>query len=351
MGWGRPLTLAAMLLLLAPAVAAALPDPANLLRPAGSATSSAPEVPTIPGASPDVPDEAAAAPRDLLALLAGAVGAVGGGLASVAGAIAGAGAGIANALLALLGAIAGAIAAGAGALLGAVAAAVGALAAMVAAFLGAITSGAGRAAARLAQDPRPLGHVAVGSAVLGLEGLARVRGFAPFSALYSRLADHELLTNDARRRIYDFVQAMPGAHVSQVCSAMGLGWGTTVYHLNRLRDGQLLSARRVGNQLCHFVNGSAHTPDEQRVLAATKAPKAQAIVDYLKLRGPSTQHAIAAELGMSSALVSWHAKRLEELGVVERMRTGRACVLTLRPPARTATRPAPPALPAAPMAA
>jgi DNA-binding transcriptional ArsR family regulator len=247
-----------------------------------------------------------------------------------------------GALSSVLGSAASAIA---GALGGALSAIGSLLAAIVSAVISAVSAlGVGLAgavaalAASLSRHPErlltPVAGAGAAWAVTSFQAsLPKVPLRAAFVSLFSRLEHHELLRHDTRQRIFDFVQQRPGAHVSQISQAMGIGWGTTVYHLQRLREGQLLNARAVGNQLCHFVNGSSLGPAEQTALAATKAPKAQAMVDYLKLRGPTAQHALAHELGMSTALVSWHAKRLEDLGVVARTRRGRLCVLALTAPA------------------
>lgn len=304
------------------------PDP---LLPPGKAPAASTRTNGLPPAGASQPPSplAGAEGRGVLAAVGEALGAVASGIAGLAGGIAGALGGAVGALLGGLGALLGAIAAGLAWLLGAAGGALlGALQGLAAALAGA----AGGAAQRPHRLLTPAGGAAVAWALHAMR--------APLLALYSRLERHELLDHEARRRIFEFVRTRPGAHVSQVSETLGLGWGTTVYHLQRLRDASLLSARTIGNQLCHFVNGDAHSPDEQRALAATKAPKVQAIVGFLKLRGPSTQHVIAAELGMSSALVSWHAKRLEALGVVERARRGRESVLQLRAPAAAVARPA-----------
>jgi Mn-dependent DtxR family transcriptional regulator len=328
MGQGRAWCALAVLacLLSTAASAAAAPrlsdlDPA-LLAPSEAGARDLPAAPPLESTSLPGVEASAPAGRDLAATVAGALGAVATTLADAAGALArglaGAGAALLDGLLAFL----GMLGSGLVALGGLVAGALGALAAVL--------GGAAQESARaVARDPRLLAPVGGAAAVGGLAWLAHAGRLAPVAALFSRLGSHELLDHDGRRRIYEFIRERPGAHLSQVSSAMGLGWGATVYHLQRLRDAQLVSVRPVGNQVCHFVNGDHHSPDEQRLLAATKVPNAKAIVDFLKLRGPSTQRAIAEELGMSSALVSWHAKRLEELGVVQRARTGRTTTLAL----------------------
>lgn len=352
-GLGSLLLFAALALAAAPAGAVdpmlgELPDalgPAS--DPAANAPVSAPPLPDARSATAAAPEGA----RDLVASLLGAIGAVGSGLAAAVGALASAGGAVMNLLAAILAAIgnllglaAGALGSALGALAQGLAWALGALAGAVATLAALLAGAAGQGAAAVARDPRLAAPIAGAAAVGAVAWWAKLGKFAPLMGLFSRLQTHELLQNDVRQRIYDFIRERPGAHVSQVSGTMGLGWGTTVYHLGRMRDGQLLTARRVGNQLCHFVNGGAHhTAQEQTMLAVAKAPKANAILDYLKLRGPSAQNEIARELGMSSALVSWYARRLEEMGVVHRVRTGRTCTLALPGPAATAhPAPAPP---------
>lgn len=319
MGRGRLLLSLAVALQASAAFAAAGPvsglDTDLLAR--GEAASSSMPAPGLPDASDAVGDAGPAVKTglDLVAAVGAALGAVAAGLG-----------GIASGLVGLGGALLGAIGALLGAIVGAIVALAGALAAGLAAVAGGIAAG-------VARHPERLMTPVAGTGVAW--GLSALHGKVPspralLAPLFSRLERHELLRHDARLRMFEYVRERPGAHLSQIHGAMGLGWGATVYHLRRMREAQLLTARTVGNQLCHFVNGDHHTPEEQQVLAAAKGARAQAIVDYIKLRGASPQHEIARELGMSSALVSWHAKRLEDLGVVERVRAGRECRLALR---------------------
>lgn len=311
MGRGKTLSLLALLALASTASAAGPTLPG--LDPGLLGEASAPRSSSVP--SPALPEGQAplgqgpAAGRDALATIAAALGSLASTATGALGAALGAGgallAGLVGGLAALLAAVAGALAA-------------------LAVALGGLASDA---AGKVARNPERLASPALGSAAAwGLSKLPKL----PFAALFSRLGHHEMLRHEGRMRIFDFVRERPGAHLSQIHAHMGLGWGATVYHLRRLREAQLLTARTVGNQLCHFVNGETRSAEEQQMLAATKTASAQAIVDYLKLRGDSTQRDVARELGMSSALVSWHAKRLEGLGVLERARAGRTCVLQLR---------------------
>jgi DNA-binding transcriptional ArsR family regulator len=306
---------------------------ADLLQaPSGDAASSAAS--RLPDAAPAA--KTLAPPpgtSSLLASLAGALGAAGDALGKAGGALLGLG----HALLGGLASLAALVASAALALAGALA--------------GALLGALAHVASTIAQHPDRVARPAAGLGVAW--GLTTLQAKVPspralLAPLFSRLERHELLRNDARQRMYEFVRERPGAHLSQVHAHMGLGWGATVYHLRKLRDAQLLTARMVGNQLCHFVNGDHRSPQEQQVLAATKTASAQAIVDYLKLRGPTSQRDLARELGMSSALVSWHAKRLEGLGAVARVRSGRTCVLALPAAAVPRAAPAPSASPATP---
>jgi DNA-binding MarR family transcriptional regulator len=341
--WGRLILVAALVAATGSAAASPLGYPGADLLPSAAPAKAPLQAKWLPPvAAPPALPSAGPGP-DLLATLAGALGALGSALGGVAGALGTLGSALLEGFLALASALAQALAW----LASAVGAALGVLASGLAWLLGLLARGAGDAGRAVARDPRLLAPAGAAASAGALAWLWKLGKLAPVGAFFSRLQDHELLRHDARQRIFAFIKERPGAHLSEIAGHAGLGWGATVHHLTKLRGGQLVTAKRVGNHLCHFVNGDGHTAEQQRFLGATKAPKAQAIVQYLQLRGPSTQARIAEELGMSGALVSWHAKRLEEMGVLTRVRVGRASRLVLAPPAAGLSL-APPRAPAHP---
>ncbi|MGQ0536436.1 MAG: winged helix-turn-helix transcriptional regulator [Methanobacteriota archaeon] len=150
----------------------------------------------------------------------------------------------------------------------------------------------------------------------------------PLVPAYTRASDHEVLESPVRARMYEYIRANPGVHVSGLSTALALGWGTTVYHLSRLERAHLVSSRVGSRQRCFFENGGTYSPKEQVERAMLKNEKARGIVEFLRETPGASQKQVADALGMSQALVSWHVKRLEAAGVVQRGRSGRAASLT-----------------------
>ncbi|HVL88542.1 MAG TPA: winged helix-turn-helix transcriptional regulator [Candidatus Thermoplasmatota archaeon] len=207
----------------------------------------------------------------------------------------------------------------------------------------------GSAAAAVPSSIPPEHHALAGGAAgaaAAVAGLSLLHYLGFLAPLYSRLAPRELLDNGARARIFELIRANPGTHASAIAQAAGTGWGTTMYHLARLREARMIVANRHGNKTCYFPMG---IPEGTRArLAATRHDRAREIADFVRSRPGATQKEVAASLGMSPALVSWHVRRLQQAGVLGARREGRATLLV---PAAAAPA-APPGLPAtAPAAA
>lgn len=186
--------------------------------------------------------------------------------------------------------------------------------------------------ARLQVDPR----IAVygGAAVAGSAGLWAVADWLKkagvLAPLYTRLAPSRLLDNEVRQRIFKLIEENPGVHVSAIRAEMGIGWGTTVYHLSKLKAAHMVTTMGSGNQVCYFKNGSGVSASDQKAIPLLKNPKAKAIREFLTTNPGATQKRVADMLGMSAALVSWHVARLEDAGLLERVRDGRVTRLALK---------------------
>src|SRR5688572_4817185 len=57
--------------------------------------------------------------------------------------------------------------------------------------------------------------------------------------LFARVRDDEVLESESRRRIHSYVSQNPGASLSEIAAGVGLGWGTTVHHVERMEAARL----------------------------------------------------------------------------------------------------------------
>lgn len=140
--------------------------------------------------------------------------------------------------------------------------------------------------------------------------------------LYARIAPSELLDNEVRRRVHGHIHANPGADVKGTAAAVEVSWSTAAYHLARLEREGVLTSRRAGRSKRFFVNGGAVTVRAEAI-GALRNPTAHAIARLVASRPGLMQKEIGAALGLPASTVSWHMRRLRDLGVVREERRWR----------------------------
>lgn len=179
----------------------------------------------------------------------------------------------------------------------------------------------------------PIESVAIAAAAVALAGLASLVGLAiqrygslGAIPLFSRIAKDAIFENKVRSDIFELIGANPGVNVSEISRRLDVAWGTATHHLQKLRNERMVSVRMVGHQKCYFPNGGTYTPREMEVMSATKNTTAKRIAEFIAQSGPTPHRDVAAALQLSPALVSFHARKLEEAGVVGRRRDGRRTV-------------------------
>ncbi|MHB8585708.1 MAG: winged helix-turn-helix transcriptional regulator [Thermoplasmatota archaeon] len=209
--------------------------------------------------------------------------------------------------------------------------------AAVAAAAAALASLAGGGADFARQNPQlVLGGAGVAGGAMGITSLLlylRRVGWAPLASLYTRISRDKVLDNAVRERVYDMVRASPGIHPSAIKTATGLGWGTIVYHLDRLEHSSLVVSRHGSGQRCYFPTGTGMAPKAQELAAALRHPSSRAVVDFVRAHPDVSQKEIGQSLAMSAALVSWHVRRLVQAEILSQGRGPHGNVLRVRPEA------------------
>jgi DNA-binding transcriptional ArsR family regulator len=139
---------------------------------------------------------------------------------------------------------------------------------------------------------------------------------------YQRYADDDPLEHEARADIYEHLVASPGSYLSEVSEETGVPLSTVRYHVrilafeNLVRDVDLHGKRR------YFPLET--DPNELDVALADDAPAA--VLETLVRQGPDSVSGLAEKLDRDPSTVTHHLQRLEDDGLVERERDGRAVV-------------------------
>jgi DNA-binding transcriptional ArsR family regulator len=163
---------------------------------------------------------------------------------------------------------------------------------------------------------------AAGTVALKLEPVRRGLLLAALP-LYSRLRRSELLENGVRERIYRAVEGQPGLSIIQVCRGATVGWGTAVYHLQRLERDRLIVSRRDGQYRRFYLNGQALAEAAQAAGPAAKLlahPLARSLAAQVAANPGAPQKDICAALGIAPPLASKWLGRLQQAGLVTSQR-------------------------------
>jgi DNA-binding MarR family transcriptional regulator len=130
-----------------------------------------------------------------------------------------------------------------------------------------------------------------------------------------------------QRSILEFIASHPGAHLRDICRALALAMGDVQYHIRRLeRDGRIHSVRRG---LYKFFYPANLFGERQRdVLSMLSLERPRELLLNIIEHPESTQEALAEATHVSQPTVSWHLKRLVDLGIVGRRQDGRVVTYT-----------------------
>jgi predicted transcriptional regulator len=140
--------------------------------------------------------------------------------------------------------------------------------------------------------------------------------------LYSRLNGQELLENENRKALLKIVRENPGAPISELSDAVGLGWGATVYHLERLEAEGYLASQHEGKRRCFYCPGTQAAED---ALGLLRDERARAVAEQILEDPGATQSDVADGIATSSATVHRRVEKLADADLVEANREGR-CV-------------------------
>ncbi|NEU58950.1 helix-turn-helix domain-containing protein [Halorussus sp. MSC15.2] len=154
------------------------------------------------------------------------------------------------------------------------------------------------------------------------------RLLAPFR--YSRWDDSDPLDHEGREALYETIERSPGAYLSAVCESADVPVSTARHHLDVLEDEGLVTTVKVRGKR-RFYPGRA---EDAELVAALEDEGTAPVLRALGRLGDSHGGRLADELDRDPSTVSHHLSRLEDAGLVEREREGRAVVNRLSPEVR-----------------
>lgn len=153
-----------------------------------------------------------------------------------------------------------------------------------------------------------------------LAGLTLLLGALTYAGLFSRIQPNRMLENGVRNRVYQAVVHNPGVTLKEIVAVCGIGWGTAVYHLDRLENERLVVSER-NRQFRRFFKNGGPVPNQTRAaFVELKNPTGQRIAEAVRSSPGVCQKELCARIGISPPLAHKYLSRLEAAGLVSAQR-------------------------------
>ena len=127
--------------------------------------------------------------------------------------------------------------------------------------------------------------------------------------------------SENRRRIYEYIQKNPGAHLRMITRELGLAMGATQHHLEVLEKSGKIRSTKSGMYRHYYTVEILEI--HHKILAFLRQETSRDILVFLLEHPDSTQKDIIDFKGFSPPTISWHMSRLVESGIVKSIRDGR----------------------------
>jgi len=129
-------------------------------------------------------------------------------------------------------------------------------------------------------------------------------------------------SNSNTIRVLQYIEQNPASHLRQIKRELNMSMGTTQYHLNLLEKQGKISSDRHNLHRYYFPIG-LFEQNQRDILKILNQETAREILLIILEKKNPTQTDIADTIGLSSASVNWHIKRLIELGLILENRDGK----------------------------
>jgi predicted transcriptional regulator len=135
-----------------------------------------------------------------------------------------------------------------------------------------------------------------------------------------------------RRRLYAVVKEYPGIHVREAARQLGTSMALVEYHLALLRDHGLVSVVKEDRYARLYpTDAPAPRPADREQVGLLRQRLPLRVTLTLLDDGPTKHKDLADALGLGKSTLSFHLRKLETAGLVQRDAEGRFAV---REPAR-----------------
>lgn len=130
----------------------------------------------------------------------------------------------------------------------------------------------------------------------------------------------EVLDNELRGRIMDYLVSKPGSYLGKIGRDLDVPTSTLKYHLNIMRAFDFITAVKKGRCRHYFPRRRRFSDLEKRMYATIEHAPTRRIVEIVNRQPGISQAGLVRETGLSQSTVAWHMAKLEEMNLIRSQR-------------------------------
>jgi predicted transcriptional regulator len=133
----------------------------------------------------------------------------------------------------------------------------------------------------------------------------------------------DLLKNENRHNILNYVYSNPGATVAEVAFSQSIERGTAKYHLYKLESEGKIVLNRIGKYSRVFRNSNTYSDFEKTVLSHLQNQTGRSLLLLVLERPGITNQELAERMGIEKSAIHWHVDKFLQDGLISYHREGK----------------------------
>jgi predicted transcriptional regulator len=133
----------------------------------------------------------------------------------------------------------------------------------------------------------------------------------------------DLLKNENRHNILNYVYENPGATVAEVAKAQSIERGTVKYHLYKLESEGKIVLNRMGKFSRIFRDSHTYDNFEKTVISHLQNPTGRSVLLMVLEQPGITNLEMAERLGVEKSAINWHISKYLRDGLISYRREGK----------------------------
>jgi len=144
-----------------------------------------------------------------------------------------------------------------------------------------------------------------------------------------RLSIEEVLENENRSKILDFILEEPGIHFNELLRRVNISPGNLVWHLDILESYKIIGKKNIGHYICYFPYYNTN-PIKAIDIQLAKSKITLEILNMIQKNPGIYVNQIAKALNLDHKTIIYHIKKLIESNLVENKKVGRKNLLYVK---------------------